>query len=326
MNAPADSPPVTVALLALPESTPATLYGLYEVFSAVGVTWLALTGEPAAGPRMDARIVSLDGTPLNGALGLPITPHAALSAVQQTDLLIVTDSTLPLDTDPRRRWPVVADWIRRQFAQGATVCSVCTGSVLLAEAGLLDGAEATTHWCAVPLFHTYYPAVKLRPKRILVPSGPAQRLITSGGSAAWEDLALYLIARYCGEVEAVRAAKIFLFGDRSEGQMLYAARARPRRHDDALVARCQDWIAEHYSRTEPGGLPGRLLRVARAHLHATLHGGDRLFSGWNTSRPCGSRRPNNSSKPPANRPTSWPPRSVTKTRPSFAGCSSGARA
>jgi hypothetical protein len=48
MNAAADFPPVTVTLLALPESTPATLYGLYEVFSAVGVVWPALTGEPAA--------------------------------------------------------------------------------------------------------------------------------------------------------------------------------------------------------------------------------------------------------------------------------------
>jgi transcriptional regulator GlxA family with amidase domain len=264
MNAAADSPPVTVSLLALPESTPATLYGLYEVLSAVGVTWPALTGEPAAGPRMDARIVSLDGTPLNGALGLPIVPHAALSAVQQTDLLIVTDLNLPLDADPRGRWPEVTDWLRAQFARGATVCSVCTGSILLAEAGLLDGAEATTHWCAIPLFRSYYPAVKLRPERILIPSGLAQRLITSGGSAAWEDLALYLIARYCGEVEAVRTAKIFLFGDRSEGQMLYAARARARRHDDALVARCQTWIAEHYAAPNPvtrlvtySGLPER---------------------------------------------------------------------
>lgn len=264
MNAAADSPPVTVSLLALPESTPATLYGLYEVLSAVGVTWPALTGEPAAGPRMDARIVSLDGTPLNGALGLPIVPHAALSAVQQTDLLIVTDLNLPLDADPRGRWPEVTDWLRAQFARGATVCSVCTGSILLAEAGLLDGAEATTHWCAIPLFRSYYPAVKLRAERILIPSGLAQRLITSGGSAAWEDLALYLIARYCGEVEAVRTAKIFLFGDRSEGQMLYAARARARRHDDALVARCQTWIAEHYAAPNPvtrlvtySGLPER---------------------------------------------------------------------
>jgi len=251
MNAAADSPPITVGLLALPESTPATLYGLYEVFSAVGVVWPALTGEPAAGPRMDARIVSPDGTPFGGALGLPITPHAALTALPRPDLVIVTDLNLPLDADPRGRWPEVTDWLRAQFAQGTTVCSVCTGSVLLAEAGLLDGAEATTHWCAIPLFRTYYPAVRLRPERILAASGPAQCLITSGGSAAWEDLALYLIARYCGEVEAVRAAKIFLFGDRSEGQMLYAARARPRRHDDALIDRCQTWIAAHYAAANP---------------------------------------------------------------------------
>jgi transcriptional regulator GlxA family with amidase domain len=264
MNAAADSSPVTVSLLALPESTPATLYSLYEVFSAVGVTWPALTGEPAAGPRIQAQIVSLDGAPLRGALDLPMTPHAALTAVPSTDLVIVTDLNLALDVDPRGRWPEIADWLRAQFAAGATLCSVCTGSVLLAETGLLDGAEATTHWCAIPLFQAYYPNVKLRPERILAASGPTQRLITSGGSAAWEDLALYLIARYCGEVEAVRTAKIFLLGDRSEGQMLYAALGRPRRHEDALIARCQTWIAEHYAAAHPvarliaySGLPAR---------------------------------------------------------------------
>ncbi|WP_175534576.1 hypothetical protein [Thiocapsa roseopersicina] len=48
-----------------------------------------------------------------------------------------------------------------------------------------------------------------------------------------------MVARFCGEAEAVRLAKLYLFGDRSEGQMLYAAGARPRRHEDAVIARCQ---------------------------------------------------------------------------------------
>ena len=141
---------------------------------------------------------------------------------------------------------------------------MCTGSVLLAEAGLLDGREATTHWSAAGLFSAWYPSVRLRPERILAPAGPEHRIITSGGAASWEDLALYLIARFCGEAEAVRTAKIFLFGDRSEGQLPYAAMARPRRHEDAVIARCQAWIAGHYAADNPvtrmvaqSGLPER---------------------------------------------------------------------
>jgi transcriptional regulator GlxA family with amidase domain len=79
-----------------------------------------------------------------------------LAALPRPDLAIVTDLTLPLDADPRGRWPEVTAWLRARFAQGTTVCSVRTGSVLLAEAGLLDGAEATTHWGAIPLFRAYY--------------------------------------------------------------------------------------------------------------------------------------------------------------------------
>ena len=144
------------------------------------------------------------------------------------------------------------------------VCSVCTGSVVLAEAGLLDGFDATTHWSAAGVFGRCYPQVRLRAERIVVPAGPEHRIITGGGASAWEDVAIYLIARFCGEVEAVRAAKIFLFGDRSEGQLPYAARPRPNRHDDAAIAACQAWIADHYAGENPvarmvaqSGLPER---------------------------------------------------------------------
>ena len=58
MNRSDSQRPVSIALVALPESTPATLYGLYEVFSSVGVTWGEVTGQRANGPRMEARIIA----------------------------------------------------------------------------------------------------------------------------------------------------------------------------------------------------------------------------------------------------------------------------
>jgi transcriptional regulator GlxA family with amidase domain len=130
---------------------------------------------------------------------------------------------------------------------------------MLAEAGLLDGQEATSHWSTVNLFSDYYPDVRLRPERIVSPAGPEHRVVTCGGMASWEELALYLIARFSGEAEAVRIAKVFLLGDRSEGQLPFAAMARVRRHEDAAIARCQSWLAEHYD--EPHAL-GRMPELA----------------------------------------------------------------
>ena len=122
---------------------------------------------------------------------------------------------------------------------------------LLAEAGLLDGLEATTHWSACPLFAAQYPEVDLRPERILVPAGPEHRVVTGGGYGAWAELALYLVARFSGRREAVRIAKIFLLGDRSDGQLPFASMIRPRQHSDGAIERCQAWVAEHYDTPSP---------------------------------------------------------------------------
>jgi len=240
-----------VCILALPESTPAALYGLYEVFISAGVAWPMLTGASESAPLFHVKIVSPDGAMFTCAAGTPIAPHASLGEIDATDVVIVADLAFAPDEDPRGRWPVVTDWIRRLYDDGAHICSVCTGSLLLADCGLLDGHDATTHWSATDLFRRYFPAVKLTPERILVPTGPEHRVITGGGASTWEDLALYLVARFCGQTEAVRIAKVFLFGDRSEGQLPYMAVGRPRRHDDAVIADAQSWIADHYAAASP---------------------------------------------------------------------------
>jgi transcriptional regulator GlxA family with amidase domain len=240
-----------VTLLALPETTPAALFGLYEVFSAVGVMWRELTGEAVTARRLETRIASRGSKPFASPVGAMITPHAAVADVAHSDIVVVTDLAFPPDSDPRGRWPAEAEWIRRQWEQGTTVCSICTGSIFLAEAGLLDGREATTHWVVTDLFRRCYPAVRLRPERILCPGGPEHRVVTAGGASSWEDLALYLIARFSGEAEALRMAKLFVLGDRSEGQLPFAAMGRPRQHDDAAVGACQVWIADHYAEPNP---------------------------------------------------------------------------
>lgn len=256
-----------IQLLALPETTPATLYGLHEVFASVGVVWQQLTHEATAAARLDARIVARAKAPYPSPFGPPIAPEESLDGAGRADIVIVTDLMLRPEEDPRGRWPEETAWLRRQFDRGAIVCSVCTGSVFLAEAGLLDGVDATTHWGVAGIFARCYPLVHLRAERILCPAGPEHRIITSGGAASWTDLALYLVTRFRGPAEAVRIAKVFLIGDHSEGQLPFAALGRPTAHHDATIARCQQWLAEHYAEPNPvarvtqlSGLPVRTFK------------------------------------------------------------------
>jgi transcriptional regulator GlxA family with amidase domain len=243
--------PIRVSLLALPESSASVLYSLYDVLSSAGRLWSQITGEAEDSPAMAVEIVSPSATPFACWGGLPVSPQATLAERPESDLVVVSDLAIPIDFDPRGAWPESTTWVRRQHAAGATVAAVCTGSVLLAEAGLLDGRAATTHWAFERLFATYFPEVKLSLNDVMLPDAPGGQIVTSGGAASWEDLVLHLVARFCGEAEARRMAKAFLIGDRSDGQLPYAAMVKPRPHGDQVITDCQEWIAEHYAAANP---------------------------------------------------------------------------
>lgn len=243
--------PVRVGLVGVRETAPAVLYSLFEVLGAVGRIWGELTGEPVSTRTMCPQLLAEDAVPFRCSLGVTLTPDGTFAGSGPLDVVVVPDLAIAAGDDFRGRWPAATAWLRDQHAGGALVCSVCTGSLLLAEAGLLHDLEATTHWSARPLFALHYPGVKLCPDRILVPSGREHRVVTSGGFASWSELALYLVARFAGREEAVRIAKVFVLGDRSDGQLPFSAMIRPTRHSDGCIERCQAWIAYHYTDPSP---------------------------------------------------------------------------
>lgn len=273
---PVASAPVQVALLAVPETTPASIHGLFELFSAVGTAWEVATGQKHVVRLMQPRIVAARAGTFDSPVGLPLVAQAALADVPAADVVVVTDLALGDVRDLRARWIEERRWLAAQHARGALVCSVCTGAVLLAEAGLLNTREATTHWSITDLFRDAYPTVRLRCDLVVCDAGPQARVVTGGGAASWEDLALHLIARYAGPDEAVRMARLFLLGDRGEGQLPYAMSLMRRAHGDALVRRCEDWVAQHLREPNPvarmvalSGLPERTFK--RRFKQATGH-------------------------------------------------------
>jgi transcriptional regulator GlxA family with amidase domain len=91
----------------------------------------------------------------------------------------------------------------------------------------------------------------MHPNRALVVSGEAQRIVMAGGGTSWMDVALFLIARFAGVEAAMRVARVNLIDWHDIGQQPFAALTLARQVDDAVIAGCQAWVAEHYDQDSP---------------------------------------------------------------------------
>jgi transcriptional regulator GlxA family with amidase domain len=245
------SPPLKASVLAFPETAGWMLYGMYDVLNTVGALWPELTTGKPGKPLFDVNIVAPTVEPFSCWGGVPVAPQAALSDITTTDVVCVPEMTMPSDVSPVGRYPREVAWLQRMYNDGATIASACSGAFLLADAGLLDGQEATSHWAYDERFKHYYPRVKLRIERVLCLAGDDQRIVTAGGTSSWHDLCLHLIARFCGVEEAINTAKAFLFEAHDSSQLCFAAIPPPPRHDDAIVRDCQGWLTDHYAEPHP---------------------------------------------------------------------------
>ena len=254
--------PITVSILATPDTSPSTLFGLSDLFSSVGIGWESfVTGKPEA-PRFDVRIVAATDEPFQCSGNVTVTPHAAIDDVAATDIALVAGLIVPAFAPFRERYDREFEWLARQYEHGAITASACTGALMLAESGLLDGWEATTHWAYRDLFRSHYPKIRLRLERNLCGSGHDNQIVTSGGVTAWQELALHFITRFCGVEYATRTAKFWLIPDRQESQASFETMPKSIQHNDAVVHDCQVWLADHHAvpdpvsaMTERSGLP-----------------------------------------------------------------------
>ena len=243
--------PIKTYLFADQETAGSVLFGLLDALSIPGVTWPKLVYGKAGEPLFDIKIAATRTEPFSARGGVVIKPDVHISETEPADLICIPNINVSLDASPQGRFSDEAEWLNKNFEAGATIGSACSGAVLLAEAGLLDGKEATTHWAYRDLFERYYPKVRLNIRRALVPAGEESRIVTAGGFGSWQDLALHLIARLCGTEYAVRTAKVYVFCDHQEGQLPYAAMSRRIQHSDTVIRDCQIWAADNYMMSEP---------------------------------------------------------------------------
>jgi transcriptional regulator GlxA family with amidase domain len=164
----------------------------------------------------------------------------------RADIIIIPQLWFGPDEQLGGRHRELKAWIRERYARGASIYSVCSGALLLAEAGLLDGREATSHWGYQQLFERRYPKVRFRPEPSICFSDASGRLVTAGGSTSWHDLALHIISRHMNPAEALRIAQAYLLKPHDEGQLPYRPLVKPLPHPDTEVRDCELWLTKHF--------------------------------------------------------------------------------
>ncbi len=242
--------PLHVSLIAIPDAALSTLAGIYDVLGSFAM--LSRT-EPAipSEPPFAVEIVGEKRGSVALVSGVPVEARRAVSEIAATDIIIVPSVVLGRDGWRTGRYPELAQWVGRMHAQGALLCSACSGVFLLAETGLFDGRNTTVHWGYADAFKKVFPKVPLHPERVLVVAGTREELITSGSSMTWHDLVLYLIARHVGATAAQAVARMFALQWHHDGLAPYIVFQGRTDHGDAAIAEAQAWLATHFSVASP---------------------------------------------------------------------------
>jgi transcriptional regulator GlxA family with amidase domain len=192
----------------------------------LGVPWYRLS------------ICGTGGTMVTADGGLRIEPPCGLEKTRRVDTLIVPP-TDRVDELPGE----VFDALRRAHARGCRIISLCTGAFVLAEAGLLKGRRATTHWTECDELARRYPDVSVDPGVLYVDEGD---ILTSAGSAASIDLCLYVVrCDYGSEIATRLARELVVPPQRDGGQAQYIDTPLPALDSSNLFADTVAWVQEH---------------------------------------------------------------------------------
>ena len=191
------------------------VYPNFQIMSLAALPVFEFANMPPQEPHYDVRIISETGGSIRSSSGLVV--ESEVFDDPAFDTLIVSSSTR---ADIETPSPGLLDFLRAAVPASRRVASICSGTFVLAEAGILDGRRATTHWYHAPNLQARYPKVKIDEDRIFIIDGS---IWTSAGMTAGIDLALAMVERDMGGDVAKLVAKLLVVSHRrSGGQLQYS--------------------------------------------------------------------------------------------------------
>jgi transcriptional regulator GlxA family with amidase domain len=190
------------------------LFPGFQVLNLTISTVFELVNDMSGEPVYALHLLSEKGGPVPSSTGIKV--YTEPFDDQDYDTVMVTGA-MSIEAST----PGLLDFLRRSMDTARRVTAVCTGAFTLAEAGLLDGRRATTHWAFAREFQQLYPGIRVEEDRIFIIDGPVW---TSAGMTACIDLTLALVEMDIG-IEASRAVarKLVVYHRRSGGQSQYSA-------------------------------------------------------------------------------------------------------
>lgn len=248
----------------MPRNTPAAHPVAVVAFDRISSFHLSVPcvvfGESFPGtPPFRLAVCSWEPGPLSTSGGFDISLHHGLEALAEARTVIVP-SWRDADEPPPR---ALLDALVAAHAHGAQVVGLCLGAYALAEAGLLDGLRATTHWAFADHFARRYPRVRVEPEMLYVEDGS---LLTSAGTAAGIDCCLHIVRQHYGADSANTLARILVTPPhRQGGQAQFIEHPLPATHRDSRLAELLAWVRENLQQPHSlDSLAGKALMSRRS--------------------------------------------------------------
>lgn len=212
----------------------------------------------AGEPRFRLRVCASEPGALRTNAGFTLGVQHGLEAIRRAQIVVVPSWR----DDVRPAPPALIRALQAAHRRGATIVGLCLGAFVLAEAGLLDGRPATTHWQLAEAFARQYPKVTLQPEVLYVDDGD---VLTSAGTAAGIDCCLHLLRVRHGAESANRAARRMVVAPhRQGGQAQYIRQPMPAAAEQDRLAPLLDWLGRRlHSPHELDGLAKRALMSRR---------------------------------------------------------------
>ncbi len=238
--------PFKVIILGFDGVLSSVLTGALDLFSFTGVSWQRFSNMDVE-PKFKVQIASLGGKDIRCSNRLMLQAHCDISDVTDCDLLLIPTIGDSIDKVLMQNRDLLPHLTRLASTQ-ADIASNCSGAFFLAQAGLLDGKTATTHWGYADKFKSDYPLVDLQENQFVTQSG---NIFCAAGGSAFYDLALLLIERYCGREMSTQVAKTQIIDSKRGSQNSYTNVTLHKPHSDSLVKVVQEFIEHNFEQALP---------------------------------------------------------------------------
>ncbi len=231
-----------ITFIALPRCLMSGIVFSIDTFS-IANRWADPKSLNVGAPLFRWDVATLDGRPVAGEGRVLLQPNCSIHEITRTDFIFLPGMLLPLSVKSDLPDGLI-EWLWRQRRNNTMIGSSCTGTFLLAEAGLLDGKAATTNWAFTRRFKKSYPNVRLQADRILTED---DGILCAGATTSIIDLCLYLIKKFGSEELAAVCSKVLLMSPVRRSQTPFEIFNYRKNHSDEAVLKAQERMEMKYA-------------------------------------------------------------------------------